>query len=152
MAQILTDELRFLSKTEAGLPRRALELKKASALHGELHRHEDVFRAIGRSMSLGARELAAVTVLHAEAQEEGLVAPSEVKASSYLLQVAEALRNRQPLPSAPAQWSRAEVVSSLQALVNASWPFERRGWQEAWHLRVKLEDALHGPQALGIGD
>lgn len=92
---------------------------------------------------LTARDLAAVTILHAEAQEEGLVArPSGGGAAGgrYLLQVgpvamgvglrqvAEALRSRQALPAAPAQWPRAEVVSSLQALADAA----RRQARAAW--------------------
>ena len=58
-------------RSKAGLPRRAAELKKAETIHGELHKErEDVFRALARAVApgLNARDLAAVTVHHAEEQ------------------------------------------------------------------------------------
>lgn len=145
MRQILADELRFLSRAEAGMPRRAAELRKAEQLHGDVYKErEDVFRAAARATGpvLNARDLASVTITYAEDQEEENVAlpsskgnSSVQRTSGYLGQVAEALRERKPLPAAPVPWPRADVVTCLQALVNA------------WHpLRIELHDSLHGRQ------
>ena len=56
------------------MSRRAAELKKAEAMHGELHKErEDVFRALARALApgLNARDLAAVTVHTAEQEARG---------------------------------------------------------------------------------
>ncbi|CAE7938265.1 lkhA [Symbiodinium necroappetens] len=138
--QVLEDELRYLAKPEAGMSRRAAELKKAEAMHGELHKErEDVFRALARALApgLNARDLAAVTVHTAEQEDETVERPDgggkSLQAEGYLGQVFEALRDRRPLPTAPVQWDRQDVVNCLRTLVGAWAP-----------LRVELHDSLSG--------
>ncbi|CAE7832397.1 fadB [Symbiodinium sp. KB8] len=137
---VLEDELRYLAKPEAGMSRRAAELKKAEAMHGELHKErEDVFRALARALApgLNARDLAAVTVHTAEQEDETVERPDgggkSLQAEGYLGQVFEALRDRSPLPTAPVQWDRQDVVNCLRTLVGAWAP-----------LRVELHDSLSG--------
>jgi len=138
---VLEDELRYLAKPEAGMSRRAAELKKAEAMHGELHKErEDVFRALARALApgLNARDLAAVTVHPAEQEDETVERPDGAGKSlqateGYLGQVVEALRDRRPLPTEPVPWDRQDVVTCLRSLVGAWAP-----------LRVELHDSLSG--------
>ena len=70
------------------MSRRAAELKKAEAMHGELHKErEDVFRALARALApgLNARDLAAVTVHPAEQEARDVSAKRGTSEMQLLL-------------------------------------------------------------------
>jgi len=139
---LIEEQLRLYSQRGGGGDRRIQELKDAERRVGcKLHKAEDPFRAVARSLpTISGQDLAALAYgpYALEAKQ------SAGSFGSYSSAVVEALRQRRTLPAAPQRLLRDQALEVLAHIA------------EALRVKISLKTALENedkaPASVGSGD